>query len=151
MPVILSPALLVPAAALIIWTLLMLLWLGFARFSAFKAANIDIGKVPPGGRGQDLDGVLPPHANWPAHNYAHLMEQPTLFYATAIMLALMGQGTPVNVGLAWTYVVLRIAHSLWQAKINTIPIRFTLFILSSVALLALAINALTATLERVRF
>ena len=147
MPVTLSPALLAPAAALIIWTLVMLLWLGFARFGAFKAANINIGTVRTGGRGQDLDGVLPPHANWPAHNYAHLMEQPTLFYATVIILALMGQGTPANVGLAWTYAILRIAHSLWQAKINTIPVRFTLFILSSVALLGLAVNALKATLS----
>lgn len=147
MAVTLSPALLAPAAALIVWTLLMLLWLGFARFSAFKGANIDIGKVPAGGRGQDLEGVLPPHVNWPSHNYTHLMEQPTLFYATVIMLALMGQGTSANVGLAWTYVILRIAHSLWQAKINTIPVRFTLFILSSAALLGLAVNALTTALS----
>ena len=147
MPVTLSPALLAPAAALIVWTLVMLLWLGFTRFSAFKAANIDIGKVPPGGRGQDLADVLPPHVHWPSHNYTHLLEQPTLFYATVIILALMGQGTSANVGLAWTYVILRITHSVWQARINTLPVRFTLFILSTVALLGLAVNALTVALS----
>lgn len=147
MPIASSPALLAPAAALVVWTLIMLLWMAFARISAFKAANIDLGKARPGGRGVDLEGVLPPHVNWPAHNYTHLVEQPTLFYAIVIILALLEQGTAVNIGLAWVYVILRIAHSLWQARINTIPVRFTLFILSSVALLGLAINALTAALS----
>lgn len=146
MPASVPTALLAPAAALILWTLLMLLWLGFTRFAAFKAANINIGKIPVGGRGQDLDGTLPSHVNWPSHNYTHLLEQPTLFYATVILLALMNQGTNSNIGLAWTYVVLRVAHSIWQARINTIPVRFMLFILSSVALLGLSVNALIAAL-----
>ena len=142
----LAPSLLAPAAALIAWSLAMLVWMGIVRFSAFRSAGIDLAKLPRGGRGQQLDQILPPPANWPAHNYAHLMEQPTLFYPTILILALLGQASALNVGLAWAYVLLRIAHSIWQARINIVSIRSGLFLLSSLALMALAINALIAAL-----
>lgn len=146
MPVPLSPSLLVPAAALVVWSLAMLVWLLIVRFSAFKVAGIDLRKVPRGGRGQELDRILPPQANWPAHNYAHLMEQPTLFYPTILILALLGQGSALNIGLAWAYVLLRIVHSIWQTRVNIVAIRAGLFLLSSVVLMLLAINALVAAL-----
>lgn len=136
---------LAPAAVLVVWTLIMLLWLMFTRLPALKAAGIDIGKVV-GGRGQDLEGVLPANTNWKAHNYAHLVEQPTLFYATIGILAIMGQVSQAAIWLAWAYVALRIAHSVVQATVNKISLRFPLFALSSLALLALAIIALLRTL-----
>ena len=139
-----SKTLLAPAAVLVLWTLVVLVWLAFVRFSAFSKANIDLAKAKPGGRGQDLEGVLPDKANWPAHNYTHLVEQPTIFYATIIILALLGQGTELNITLAWVYVGLRIAHSLWQILINTVSVRSPLFLLSTAALLILAVNALIA-------
>jgi hypothetical protein len=74
------------------------------------------------------------------------MEQPTLFYAVVMILALVGQGDGLNAQLAWGYVVIRILHSLWQGLVNTIPVRFGLFILSTLCLMALAINAVRATL-----
>ena len=136
---------LAPAAVLVVWTLIMLLWLMFTRLPALKAAGIDIAKVV-GGRGQDLEGVLPANTNWKAHNYAHLVEQPTLFYATIGILAIMGQVSQAAIWLAWAYVALRIAHSVVQATVNKISLRFPLFALSSLALLALAIIALLRTL-----
>jgi hypothetical protein len=129
-----------PLVALVAWSILVLFYLAFARFSAIKRARL---KVDPsrGGRGQDLDGVLEPRANWPAHNYAHLMEQPTLFYAIVLALALMGFDHWLNVTLAWTYVALRVVHSLVQIFHNDLRIRFPLFLLSTLALLALTIHA----------
>lgn len=142
-----SREILAPAAVLVLWTLLVLLWMAFKRFSAFKTANINLANAKPGGRGQDLEGVLPDKINWPSHNYAHLAEQPTIFYATVVILALMGQGSGLNLMLAWGYVGVRILHSLWQISVNTIPVRFGLFLLSTALLLILAINALGATLN----
>lgn len=147
MIVIASYSLLAPAAMLILWTIIISLVMLVIRLSAFKTANIDLTKAPPGGRGQDLEGVLPKKANWPSHNYAHLLEQPTIFYATIILLALMNQGTTLNIVLAWIYVGFRMAHSIWQMTINTIPVRFTLFILSSAALTALAFGAVSSALS----
>lgn len=135
---------LAPAAVLVVWTLIMLFWMAGTRLPALKKAGIDLG-ARPGGRGQDLEGQLDPKINWPAHNYSHLMEQPTIFYPTVLILAVMGAGA-VDVTLAWAYVVLRIAHSVWQATVNKVPVRFLLFMLSSFALIALAIRAVMATL-----
>jgi hypothetical protein len=136
---------LAPVAALVGWSIIMLTWMTAVRLTALSQAGIDTKTAKPGGRGKDLDGVLPDVINWKAHNYAHLTETPTLFYAVAIVVALMGPtGTDAIVG--WAYVVLRIAHSLWQSMVNTIPMRLLLFTLSNLALIWLAVRGLQLTL-----
>lgn len=136
---------LAPAAVLVFWSIVMLFWTAGTRFPAMAKAKIDLSKSPPGGRGQDLEGVLPPQVQWKAHNYAHLMEQPTIFYPTVIILAMMG-ANGLDVMFAWAYVAIRILHSVWQATINRVPVRFVMFILSTLCLLVLALRALTETL-----
>ncbi len=138
--------LLAPGAVLALWTLIMLGWLAVSRGAAVKSAGIDLGKAQPGGRGADLEPALPPSANWKSHNYTHLLEQPTLFYAIIIFLHLSGGSTDLTRGLAWAYVVLRIIHSVWQATVNRVPVRFAIFALSTFCLIALALLAVIATL-----
>ena len=135
---------LAPAAVLVLWSLIMLGWLAGVRLPALKKAGIDLG-ARPGGRGQDLEGQIEPRINWPSHNYSHLMEQPTVFYAAVMILAIMGPGA-VDVLAAWIYVGLRIVHSIWQATINKVPVRFALFITATIALGVLAVRAVIATL-----
>ncbi len=130
---------LAPAAVLVIWTLVMLVWLAAVRVPAIGGAK-GLENARRGARGQDLENVLPPKANWPAHNYTHLTEQPTLFYATIMILALTGAGR-TDVILAWGYVGIRVVHSLWQVLVNVIAVRFALFFASSACLMALAIRA----------
>ena len=117
-----------------------------SRFGALAKSGIDLKSAPPGGRGADLEGVLPPLTNWKSHNYTHLCEQPTIFYAVIVFLQLSGGNTELTRGLAWAYVVIRIVHSLWQVTVNRIPVRFTLFLLSTLCLFALALLAVIATL-----
>ncbi len=136
---------LAPAAVLVGWSMVMLVWLIATRFAAFGKAGIDLKKSPPGGRGNALEGVLPDKTNWKSHNYTHLMEQPTIFYPAVIILAIMGAAT-TDVWLAWAYVGLRIVHSLWQSTVNRIPVRANLFFVSSLVLIALAVRAILATL-----
>lgn len=138
--------LLAPGAILVLWTLVMLFWTAATRFPAITKAGLDIKTAPPGGRGADLEAVLPANVNWKSHNYTHLLEQPTLFYAVIIFLSLSGGVTDLTKGLAWAYVALRIIHSLWQALVNRIPVRFTIFLLSTACLLALSLLAVIATL-----
>jgi hypothetical protein len=144
-----SKALLAPAAVLVLWSLIVLLWMAATRFGGVQAAPKEKLRELPrvGGRGSDIEKALPAKAAWPSHNYTHLMEQPTLFYAAVGILALLGQATSTNVALAWAYVGLRVAHSFWQILVNTVPVRFGLFILSTLCLMALAINAVWATLQ----
>lgn len=141
-----SENLLAPGAVLALWTLIMLAWVAVTRFSAMAKAGIDLKAAPPGGRGADLEGVLPPLTNWKSHNYTHLVEQPTVFYAVIIFLHLSGGSTDLTRALAWAYVVLRIVHSLWQSTVNRIPVRFTLFALATLCLVALSLLAVIATL-----
>ena len=136
--------LLAPAAVLVLWTIVMLLWTAGTRLPALKAAGIDMSKAV-GGRGQDLEGVLPANVNWKAHNYAHLVEQPTLFYAVVGILAIMGSVSAVAVALAWTYVSLRIVHSLVQVTTNRIALRFPIFVAATLALFGLTVMALMRT------
>jgi hypothetical protein len=141
-----STSLLGPVVALVAWSLLVLVYLAVARGRAIKQAGL---KVDPskGGRGQDLEGRIDPKAQWPAHNYQHLMEQPTLFYAIMLTLAIMQFDNPVNVWLAWGYVGLRVVHSIVQIGFNDLRVRFPLFLLSTLCLLALTLHAAMALLH----
>jgi len=138
---------LAPAAVLVLWSIVMLFWMAFTRLPAMKKLGGGGGlrEAKPGGRGQDLEGVIDAKVQWKAHNYAHLMEQPTIFYPTVVILAIMGAGS-WDVLLAWIYVVVRILHSVYQATVNVVKVRFLLFALSSLALAILAVRAVMATL-----
>lgn len=141
-------AILKPLAVLAGWTMVMWLWMYATRIPA-------INKLPkptePGGdqgwTGAMLEGLIPREVQWKAHNYNHLHEAPTVFYAVALALALIGQGDGLNATLGWVYVGLRIAHSLWQATVNKVAVRFLLFALSSLTLMALVLHLLIAVLH----
>lgn len=137
---------LTPAAVLVIWSLVMLFWLAGSRLPQAKKMGIDISKAV-GGRGSDLDPAMPPQVAWKSHNYAHLMEQPTIFYATVTIIAIAGAGADsVNIALAWGYALMRVIHSIWQATVNKVQTRFLLFLASTLCLLVLAVRALFATI-----
>ena len=91
--------------------------------------------------------LLPREIQWKAHNYNHLHEAPTLFYAVALVLAIIGQGDGLNATIAWIYVALRVVHSIWQATVNRVMVRFALFALSSLALIALIVHAAIAVFD----
>lgn len=132
-----------PLAVLAGWTMVMWLWMYATRIPAMNQAKVDTANLV-GGTGKDLDAVLPPKVQWIAHNYNHLHEAPTVFYAVALALALIGMGDGLNAKIAWAYVGLRIAHSLVQAISNRVMVRFLLFALSSLCLIALSLHLLIA-------
>lgn len=135
---------LAPAAVLVAWSLIMLVWMAFTRLPAMGKMG-GLAGAKRGGRGQDLEGVIDERVQWKAHNYAHLMEQPTLFYAAVLIIAIMGAGEG-EVLAAWIYVALRIIHSIWQATVNVVSVRFAIFLLSTFALVYLAYRAIALTL-----
>lgn len=132
-----------PVVALAAWTMVMWAWMYATRIPAMMAAKVvpdSLVRDPDAG----LDKVLPPEVQWKAHNYNHLHEAPTVFYAVAIVLAIVGQGDGVNAWLGWAYVGLRVIHSLVQATVNRVTLRFVIFVLSSLVLLALILHAALA-------
>jgi hypothetical protein len=129
---------LAPLLALVLWSFVMWAWLYATRIPAITKLKIVYDPQRPS---SEFMAKLPPEVRWKADNYNNLMEQPTLFYAVALVLAFLGAGGGLNDVLAWTYVALRIVHSLIQATVNVILPRFTVFMLGSIVLLFLTIRA----------
>ena len=136
-----------PVVALVAWSLLMLVWMAIARAGAFRRLGVSLRTIPRGARGDTLDRTSEAQAQWKAHNYNHLMEQPTIFYAVVLALAIMGLDSGLNVALAWGYVGLRIFHSIVQATVNIVAIRLSLFMLSTLCLAGLTLHAAAALLH----
>ena len=129
-----------PVVALIAWSLVMWLWMYAKRIPAMNAAKIDTKNLV-GGNGADLRARIPAQAQWPADNYNHLMEQPTLFYAIALTLALLDMGNGYALWTAWAYVGLRVLHSIVQVTVNRVIVRFSVFTLATLCLIALTVHA----------
>jgi hypothetical protein len=123
-----------PVLALILWTFVIWFWMYATRIPAMRVAGLDPAKLK---RKDELD-VLPIKVKQIADNYNHLHEQPTVFYALAIYSHLVGVIDPLNIGLAWGYVGLRILHSLIQCTSNFVPLRFVVFASSSLVLMVIA-------------
>ncbi|MCB1692883.1 MAG: MAPEG family protein [Pseudomonadales bacterium] len=128
---------LLPVIALVIWTLIMQGWMVITRVPAMNAAGMDPQTAQ---RTAGLGDKLPGHVQWKADNYNHLMEQPTIFYAAALALAIAGMGDGLNLILAWVYVGSRVVHSIVQSTINIVAYRFMVFAVGTLALAAMAIN-----------
>jgi hypothetical protein len=130
--------LLAPVVALVLWSFVMCAWLYATRIPAIRQRKIVYNPYRPA---EEFHAQLPAEARWKADNYNNLMEQPTLFYAVALTLALLGADASLNTGLAWLYVALRIAHSLVQAMINIVMLRFAIFMAATLVLLVMSIRA----------
>ena len=127
-----------PVIGLILWSFVMGFWLYGTRISAIRKYNVVYDPHRPNA---EFHNQLPPRVRWKADNYNNLMEQPTLFYAVVLMLALLDQDNAVNVWLAWSYVGLRVVHSLVQAIVNIVLLRLAVFLAASIVLLVLSMRA----------
>ena len=131
---------LTPVLTLIVWTLLIWLWMYATRIPAMQKAGIQ----PQDARFPGSLDKLPDSARQVADNYNHLMEQPTIFYALAFYVVLVGRTDTLNMDLAWAYVGLRVLHSLIQCTINNVNLRFVVFALSTLVLMAIAARQVLA-------
>ena len=131
---------LTPVLALIVWSLLIWIWMYATRIPAMQKAGIQ----PQDARFPGSLDRLPDTARQVADNYNHLMEQPTIFYALAFYVVLAGHTDTLNMDLAWAYVGLRILHSLIQCTVNIVNLRFVVFALSTLMLMAIAARQVVA-------
>lgn len=133
---------LTPVLALIVWTFVIWFWMYATRLPAMRAAGINPKRIK---RKADID-ALPVSVQQIADNYNHLHEQPTVFYALMVYTHLVGVADPANLALAWLYVGLRVAHSLIQCTVNFVPVRFLVFTLSTLTLIAITVRNVAALL-----
>jgi len=122
-----AEAILKPVFAMVLLTLVVTIWMLVTRIPAMMRLKVHPQK------GQDtkkLRELLPHEVNRVANNYNHLFEQPVLFYAVCISIAILGHTDSIFVSSAWIYVALRTAHSFVQVQFDIVIIRFYLFIAS---------------------
>jgi hypothetical protein len=131
---------LTPVLTLIVWSLLIWIWMYATRIPAMQKARI----APQDARFPGSLDKLPDSARQVADNYNHLMEQPTIFYALCFYVVLAGHTDALNMELAWAYVGLRILHSLIQCTVNVVNLRFVVFALSTLMLMAIAARQVLA-------
>lgn len=130
-----------PVIALAGWTIVIWAWMLLTRLTALRSAGVKLGGLR-GGTGRNAEGVVPDAVQWKAHNYNHLHEAPTVFYALALGLAIIGQGDGLNAQLAWLYVALRIVHSLIQVLWNKVIWRLAVYVASQLVIASLVIRAI---------
>jgi hypothetical protein len=85
-----------PVVALALWTHVVWAWMYATRIPAIRSAKMVLDPTAP--RGEQM-ATLPPSVRWKADNYDHLMEQPTVFYAVALSLAVLGLSSLVLIAL----------------------------------------------------
>ena len=129
-----------PIIALAGWTVVIWAWMIITRLPALRAAGVKLGKLR-GGTGRGAEGVVPDEIQWIAHNYNHLHEAPTVFYAVALALAVVGLGDGLAAWLGWLYVALRVIHSLIQTLWNKVIWRLAVYLASQLVIAALVIYA----------
>ena len=141
-PIVFIPSyLLQPIVALLLWTSFIWIWMYALRIPAIMREKRLDSKTWVGGTGKQLDDMLPPKVQWAAHNYNHLHEAPIGFYAVMLTFAVLGDAPAIVTTLAWAYVALRIIHSLVQILWNKVTVRFGIYALSSLCLIALILLA----------
>lgn len=135
-----STALLHPVLALVAWSLVVWVWMYATRLPAMTKAGV---KPDDARHTRALADRIPSKSQAPADNYNHLMEQPTLFYAVALVGAVAGVAGAAVVW-AWGYVALRVVHSLVQATAGKVMVRFALFSVSTLALVGMLVSVWTS-------
>jgi hypothetical protein len=128
---------LTPVLALVCWTLVMWVWMYATRIPAMKQAGIDPQEAAYPGTWSHR---LRPGVRSVADNYNHLHEQPTIFYALMFFAAVTGGADSTALTLAWAYVLLRVLHSLVQATINRVIVRFSIFATATLVLVVFAVR-----------
>lgn len=142
MEVDLNNSVLLPVLALVVWSLIVWVWMYATRIPAMQKAGIN----PDDARHPGSLDALPASVRQVADNYNHLMEQPTIFYALSFFTVLAGHDGGVAVTLAWAYVGLRVLHSLVQNTVNRVMVRFLVFSISTIVLIAWVVRELMAVL-----
>ena len=123
----------------------MMLLMYATRIPAAKrleAEGVDLQKLA---HPSQLGGVFPSSVERVADNYNHLWEQPTLFYAVIMVIWAQGHTDMVHLYAAWSYCILRLLHSVIQVLMNHVWMRFSVFMLSWIALAVLLLREISLT------
>ena len=121
-----------PVIALALWTQAVLGLLPIQRFRAYFRGQVEVDDFKFGESAR-----VPAKVSIPNRNYMNLLELPLLFYVVCVCFYVTHHGEPLVLAGAWTYVSLRVLHSLVHLSYNKVTHRLSVFALSNLVLLAL--------------
>jgi hypothetical protein len=122
-------SILLPVAALAVWTLLVLLLIPLRRFGAAKRGLVTAHDFKYGESER-----VPPDVSIPNRHLMNLLEMPLLFYVSALLLYVTKSADSGSIALAWAYVAMRLGHSAVHLTYNKVMHRLGLFALSNAVL-----------------
>lgn len=114
-------SILYPVFVQVTLTLILLVWMGYARLQAIKTGQTRI---------KDIALRQP---NWPvpvlriANCYHNQFETPVLFYAVVAFILMTNQVDLILVLMAWGFVAMRIMHAIIHTTQDNITRRFYAF------------------------
>ncbi|MCU0754356.1 MAG: MAPEG family protein [Xanthomonadales bacterium] len=117
-----SPILL-PLFAMVSLSLLVWLALFFERLTQMRALHIHPQQVADS---KSMNARIP--RMQASDNFRNLFELPVLFYVLCLTHALLGSAAPLDLGLAWGFVVLRSLHSVIHLSYNRVMHRFVAYV-----------------------
>jgi len=120
-----------PIFTLVAVTLTVAARLGYLRYLAVTQNKVDASFY------EAYVGQEPLNLRIVSRHLVNLLELPLLFYVACLIAFTTGQNGRTVLVLAWSYVALRIVHTLIHLGPNVVIWRFRVFVLSVLALLAL--------------
>ena len=132
-----------PIAALVLLVMVVMTLMFRERVQEMKTRRIHPKKVA---TSTQMAAVL--QNTRAADNYKNLFEMPVLFYACCLALLVTNSVAPMYLGLAWTYVALRLLHSCIHVGYNNVMHRFNVFALSALVLLVMWVLLVFQLLQR---
>jgi hypothetical protein len=125
-----------PVFALAAWTFLVLLLIPFVRVRSVRRREIGPNDFKYG-----ESQAVPPNVSIPNRNYMNLLELPMLFYVVCVVLYVTAGASRLALVVAWSFVALRVVHSLIHLTYNRVLHRLSAFALSNAALVSLWVIA----------
>jgi len=127
-----------PFFATMFLTLIVWVYMYIRRISFIRTLNISPRDMAVPGK---LAQLSPPEVSNPSDNFKNLFEMPVIFYALVLYLFVTNQVDAAYVSAAWVFVAFRALHSAVHCTINVVLLRFSLYLVSSLAVWFMAARA----------
>jgi len=124
-------AFLAPVFVQVAVTFALMFRMAAARTRALREGQVKFGDIALG------EPAWPPAVTQIGRAFHNQLELPILFYAAVAFAMIARKTDALLLGLAWLYVLLRLAHLFIHVTSNNVPRRFLVFAASSGALMAL--------------
>lgn len=130
-------AIFAPFFAMIVLTACVWVYMYSRRLPFLIRNKVDLDNIKPA----DIERSSPPELLNPSNNLKNLFEVPVIFYALCLYLSVTNQVDETYLTAAWVFVGFRVLHSIMHCTRNKVIVRFSLYMVSAIALWFIAMRA----------